>query len=560
MHHPSKQWFRPHLLLAGLLGLGASAVAAKDRAMPVPAASNTSMRPLASLLPDGFTIDAGRISRLADRSRTIGVDNPPGWAFPQELARAGVDATFDSPLLLDPAGERAWLTPRIFIRWTDDCRIADRGRSLAEIDVGFQTHDYPAIPGLSLVELDVATGEEVLAVMRSIHLDAAIDFVEPDLVVRGGAAIHRGGDPLFGDSWQHRNTGQSGGLPGFDLRSTSAWRTTTGSPDHAVLVIDTGAEESHPDLLLPSGRDFTTGGVDGVPGGLPGNECDNHGTPVAGCIAAIRDNGLGSVGIAPDGRTYSARCMVSNTEACDGSWWTQFSWTVNALDWAARQGVRVTNNSNYYGGDPQSITAAYVATRAAGMVHFASAGNSGGTDLSYPARIPSVHAVGAADRYGDRAGFSNYGPTVTVYGPGQNIPASDVTGGGGYGGGDYAYVSGTSFSSPLVAGVAALMIDVDPDLTPDEIIQTLERTCRDMGVPGFDDQTGWGLVQANDAIAAVTPECIGDFDGNGSRDGGDLGTLLTGWGEGSDVGDVDGDGDTGGSDLGLFLTLWGPCD
>ena len=560
MYPGSTQKTWPHLLLTGTLGLGASTAFAEERVVHTPTPPALASPASESLLPAGFRIDAGRILRLADPSQSVGFGTPPGWAFPHDIALDILDATFDSPLLVDSAGEPAWLTPQIFVRWSNDCRVEERVRSLAKIDVGFETHDYPAIPGLSLVDLDVGTGEEVLAVIRSIRLDPAIDFVEPDLVVRGRSAVYRGGDPLFEESWQHLNTGQSGGLPGFDLRSTLAWRTTTGSSDHPVLVIDTGAEEDHPDLLLPEGRDFTAGGVDGAPGGLPANECDNHGTPVAGCIAAIRGNGLGSVGMAPDTRTYSARCMISDTDACDGSWWTQYSWTVNALDWGARQGVRVTNNSNFYGGDPQSITAAYVTTRSAGMVHFASAGNDGETTLYYPASLPTVHSVGAADRYGDRASFSTYGPDVTIYAPGKNIPASDITGSGGYTGSDYAYMWGTSFASPLVAGVAALMIDVNPDLTPDEIIQTLEQTCRDMGAPGFDDQTGWGLVQANAAIAAVTPECLGDFDGNGTRDGADLGQILIGWGQGNDTGDIDGDGDTTGADLGLFLGVWGPCD
>ena len=512
-------------------------------------------------LPAGFHLAAGRVSHLAEQTRIEPDGMPRGWRRRDAEAPRPLDVVFDSPMLRDPTGQPAWLSPRIFVRWCDNCRVEDRIRGLDRLGVAFEIHDYAAISGLSLLDLDVETGEQVLNAIRSIQDDPFIDFVEADLMVRGRSTVHRSSDPLFGDSWQHRNVGQSGGLSGFDLQTDSAWTKSIGTGSHAVLVIDTGAEESHPDLRLGSGRDFTTGGVEGVAGGLPGNPCDSHGTPVAGCIAAIRDNGLGSVGIAPASRTLSARCMESDTSTCDGSWWTSWSWTVNALDWGVGQGVRVTNNSNFYGGDPQSIATAYEATHEQGMVHFASAGNDGSTTMYFPARLPSVHSVGAANRFGQRAGFSTHGPNVTIYGPGAEIPATDRTGAAGYDSGDYATLYGTSFASPLVAGVASLMLDVNPDLTADEIILILRSTCRDMGTPGFDADTGWGLVQADDALELATPEgCPGDLDDNGQVDSGDLGRMLSSWGPCIDCpGDLDGNEIVNGDDLGLFVGLWGPC-
>ncbi len=512
-------------------------------------------------LPAGFRLTEERVSHLADQTRIAPDGMPRGWRLRDTEEPKPLDVVFDSPMLSDPTGQPAWLSPRIFVRWCDDCRVDDRIRGLDRLGVAFEIHDYPAIPGLSLLDLDVETGEQVLNAIRSIKDDPFIDFVEADLMVRGRSTVHRSSDPLFGDSWQHRNTGQLGGLPGFDLQSLAAWTETIGTADHAVLVIDTGAEEFHPDLQLGAGRDFTTGEVEGVAGGLPGNPCDSHGTPVAGCIAAVRNNGLGSVGIAPASRTLSVRCMETDTSECNGSWWASWSWTVNALDWGVGQGVRVTNNSNFYGGDPQSIATAYEATHEQGMVHFASAGNDGATTMYFPARLPSVHSVGAANRFGRRADFSTYGPNVTIYGPGAEIPATDRVGAAGYAAGDYATVFGTSFASPLVAGVASLMLDVNPDLTPDEIIQILQATCRDMGAPGFDIETGWGLVQADAALEMSVPErCPGDLDDSGLVDSGDLGSMLSSWGPciGCPA-DLNGNEVVDGDDLGLFISLWGPC-
>lgn len=515
--------------------------------------------------PAGFHPTPHRAMRLADPRNRTSPDTPTGWSI-VELDEPRPEVDFDSPLLISTAGGVAWLTPQIFVAWRNESMIEERLRLLFELDVAHEIHEYDAIPGLALLELDVDTGEDVLEVVRSIRGNAAVSFVEIDLMVQGRGGTRGTEDPLFDECWYHENTGQMGGLVGFDLDTTAAWSTSVGSAMHPVLVIDTGVEEDHPDLLLESGRDFTTNEILGIPTGIPGNACDTHGTPVAGCISAIRGNGIGVAGVAPRARTLSARAMVSTSE-CDGGWFAQWSWTVNALNWGANQGVRVTNNSNAYGGTSAAIAAAYDATRSADIVHFASAGNDGRDSPTYPASLPSVNAVGAASRWGQRASFSAYGVDVGIYGPGVSIMTTDITGAGGYGSGDYAGVWGTSFASPLVAGVAALMIEVCPDLSPDDIEEILEQTCRDMGEPGYDVETGWGLVDAASALDAVVSsgicpgkDCVADLNGDGAVNGSDLGIMVGQWGPCSDCdSDVDGDGMVDGTDLGALFGAWGMC-
>ena len=103
-------------------------------------------------------------------------------------------------------------------------------------------------------------------------------------------------------------------------------------------------------------RDFTSAGTDGG----PGNQCDNHGTTVAGCTSAIINNGLGVVGIAPGAKIAAAKYSISNVP-CDGSGWFYISWFVNALDWAQTIGARVTNCSSGFGSN-SSITSKYQQT------------------------------------------------------------------------------------------------------------------------------------------------------------------------------------------------------
>jgi subtilisin family serine protease len=339
------------------------------------------------------------------------------------------------------------------------------------------------------------------------------------------------------------------------MKSTLAWDLGTGDPTVKVLVIDTGVQSNHPDLLTLPGRDFTTGAVNGVPGGDPVNQYDTHGTAVAGCISGRIDNGAGTCGMAPSCPSVSARCFVANSS---GGWDGNYSWTANALNWALANGILVTNNSNWYGGTSAAVESAYAATRQAGAIHFASAGNNGNTSVTYPASLAPVLAIGAAQRTGSRATFSCFGPLLDCLAPGSAILTTDRTGTAGYAVGDYTTINGTSFSSPFAAGIAALMRSRNPSITPDEITSILFSTARDMGLSGYDTSTGWGLLDAFAAVSATPRPCLGDLDGNGDVDGGDLATLLASWG-GQGSGDIDGSGTVDGLDIATLLGAWGPC-
>jgi subtilisin family serine protease len=276
---------------------------------------------------------------------------------------------------------------------------------------------------------------------------------------------------------------------------------------------------------------------------------------VAGCITAIINNSIGTVGVAPDCKVVSAKVGTANTA---GSWQGQTSWTVNAINWAIANGVRVTNNSNDYGTASTAMTNAYTAARNAGIVNFASSGNSGNTTIGYPATASSVNAVGASSRNGQKASFSSYGTKLAFIAPGQSIYTTDRTGTNGYGSGDYTIIDGTSFSSPYAAGVAALILSVNPSLSAAQVESIMQSTCRDIGTAGYDTLTGWGMLDANAAVRAAQPVlCPADFTGDRLVNGSDLGILLASWGTSQN--DMNGDGFVDGSDLGMLLSAWGTC-
>lgn len=515
---------------------------------------------------DGPWPSAGQtVFRIENRAAAAAAGIPPcrraGWyvlpdadvaARSARAIAAASLSSYSAAALVDRLGGLAWPDAALLVGFRPEAKERERETALGL--AGGTVERYSALPDLALVRLDVATGAEVLERVAAIAALPGVAFAEPDLAITGRAAIIPN-DPSFPSSWAHSNTGQEGGVPGFDMKSTVAWNFGIGTADVRVLVIDSGVQSSHPDLNVTPGRDFTTGAIDGVPGGDPVNQYENHGTAVAGCISGRIDNGLGTCGVAPGCPTVSARCFVGNSS---GGWDANYSWTANALNWALANGIRITNNSNWYGATSSAIEAAYATTRQAGAIHFASAGNNGNTAITYPASLPSVLAIGAAQRTGTRATFSCYGPLLDCLTPGASILTTDRTGTAGFSTTDYATVSGTSFASPFAAGIAALLRSRRPDLPADQLGSILFSTARDMGLSGYDTGTGWGFLDAAAAVAAISGPCLGDLDGDHQVGANDLTMLLSNWGSGGNT-DLDGNGSTDAGDLTTILSAWGPC-
>jgi subtilisin family serine protease len=432
----------------------------------------------------------------------------PGW----RLAPASTPhpTAFSSPVFYDNLGGPMFATPFLLLGLQPPFS-ADRALALVrELDPAASLDTaYPNLPGIYRIALSTTDGSTVLSTANALALRPETSFAEPDMAFSGQAALLPN-DPNFPSCWGLRNTGQSGGLPGFDMDAAPAWDITTGDPSIITVIIDTGVDQSHPDLNLRTGTDTTGQGG----GGNPVNSCDNHGTAVAGCVSARINNSLGTVGIAPASRSASARTFISTT-ACDGGWNSQASWTVASLDWALSISARVSNNSNLYGFTSAAIASSYTSTRTAGIVHFACAGNNSTGSLAYPSSLPTVNAVAATARNGTRAGFSNWGPGLDFSAPGASIASTDRTGALGYTPDDYATVSGTSFATPYTAGVAALVLSLYPSLSSAQVESILQLSADDMTAPGYDTDTGWGHVNAYRALRAA---CPADFDKNGTTD------------------------------------------
>ncbi len=259
-----------------------------------------------------------------------------------------------------------------------------------------------------------------------------------------------------------------------------------------VAVVDTGIDYLHPDLMgnYAGGYDFVNNDTDPM-------DDHGHGTHVSGTIAAVR-NGVGVLGAAPETDLYALKALGAGG---GGSW----SAILSALDWCATNGISVANfslgSSSYPG---TTVEIGFDNASKAGVLLVAAAGNSGpGADtVTFPGKFVSVIAVGSTDSSDQASFFSSTGPDVELSAPGSLIYSTTL--GGGYG-----TLSGTSMATPHVSGVAALVVsagigDGNGDgLINDDVRRVLQSTAKDLGIAGRDPVFGFGLVQAEAAVAAV---------------------------------------------------------
>jgi len=442
----------------------------------------------------------------------------------EELISTG-DVSFASPVFQGNHDTWVAFSSVILMQFNPEFRANSRDliKQIAP-DLKIIESEFGGMDGALKLQSLSKNGFEVLARANELAEDPRVAWAEPDAHFSGHSSLIPD-DPGFVNCWGIRNTGQTGGTSDMDMDGNEAWDNTSGSSSIKVLIIDTGVDDLHADINQQTGADFTTD----IGNGEPINACDNHGTPVAGCVSATINNNTGTVGISPGCPSVSARTFISSL-ACDGSWSSNASWTVDALNWGASQGVRVTNNSSYYGFTSSAIASAYTTAHNSGIVHFSSAGNFNQSFPTYPASLPNVNAVIALEHNGNKASFSNYGIGCNLSAPGVNVYTTDRSGTDGWASTDYTYANGTSFASPYSAGVAALVLSVNPSLTADEVDALLQCTAVDLGAPGWDQTFAAGFVNANDAVNLALNWQDADNDGEPDQCDGCTDTDSDGWG------------------------------
>ncbi|MGZ0147766.1 S8 family serine peptidase [Kribbella sp. WER1] len=292
-------------------------------------------------------------------------------------------------------------------------------------------------------------------------------------------------DPYFASTQQaYLNT----------VRVPQAWDVSKSTGSQIVAVLDTGIDAGHPDLA-----GHLVAGYNAVSTTRPNPVDDNgHGTMVAGIIAAGANNGAGIAGVGWSSKVMPIKVAGSNGVANDLD-------LVEGIDWAVAHGATVLNISIANPGDNTVLHDAIKRAVAKGVIVVAASGNDGSNVAQYPAAYPEVIAVAATNAGGVLTDFSSYGDWVDLAAPGWDIV---TTGARNLSQSPYWLCSGTSCAAPIVAGVAALVKNKWPALTPAQLKARLKAYSRDAGPRGTDPYFGAGML---DAYAALGGRWAPDF-------------------------------------------------
>ena len=282
-------------------------------------------------------------------------------------------------------------------------------------------------------------------------------------------------DPLYPQQWGLTKIG-----------AEQAWTITRGA-GVTIAVIDSGSGP-HPDLddnLLQGINLF--GGVNEP--GAPDVDTQGHGTHVAGIIAAVANNGVGGAGVAPESRILPIRVLGPDGRGRSGD-------VVAGVRMAADMGARVINLS--LGGDQESPTLSEAISYATskGSLVIAAAGNDGPTAApKWPAAFDQTIAVAFVDQNNAPGAKSQVGQYIDIAAPGVGILSTAL--------GNYGLSTGSSMAAAYVSGAAALLFAAQPTLTAGQARDILLQSATDIGPPGRDDQTGFGLLNLTAAFAQL---------------------------------------------------------
>lgn len=378
----------------------------------------------------------------------------------------------------------------------------------------------------------------------ALQQSSLISIAEPDLATPGMiAAFSFPLDPRLKDQWHLHNTGSHLGtslglLAGADARLVGAWdiAQTLGNPDVVVAVIDDGFDLDHPDLAgigkIAAPWDFTRNTNEPRPNPRPLQHDlgDWHGTACAG-VAVGSANGVGIVGAAPNCRIMPVRWGINLSDSEIEKWFDyvtdQGAWVVSC-SWKARANVFKLSDRK-----KRAIArCAREGRNGLGCVICFAAGNDNrnindpdGTYVNGFALHPDVIPIAASTSRDQRSHYSNFGEKIWVCAPssgagGLRITTADVTGQylsqfgqlreAGYSPGPYTDTfGGTSSACPLVAGVCALLLSINPDLKATEVKNILQQSARRIGnLASYDENGhsinfGYGCVDAARAVESI---------------------------------------------------------
>lgn len=428
---------------------------------------------------------------------------------------------------IKPQAPIAGGVPEILVRFKP-------GTSLSEIrGVAAAHHDRLAdeiesVPGLAIIDdLDNADPQKLVTEYSSL---GDVSYAEPNVMIKLDDPVQKDdaypndgilrsadpagapNDPLFNEQWALNNLGGDGGKERADLDAIEAWKTTKGSEDVVVAVLDSGVDYTHEDLVsnmwirpanVPEYQDDELGTINDINGfNADDKQSDpmddnGHGTHCAGIIGAEGDNGIGISGINQHVKIMPLKFLGRMGNGSTAAAIEAINYVVDRK----QHGVNVRIISASWGSNSNSkaLEDAIRAAGDAGILFIAAAGNDGSNNDRWPHypsnyNLPNLISVAALDRTDSLASFSNFGTqSVQVAAPGKAILSTWL-------GGGYREASGTSMATPYVSGVAALVIASEPSISMTDLRRRILSTVDKL--PTLDGKVAsGGRVCAANALA-----------------------------------------------------------
>ena len=333
-------------------------------------------------------------------------------------------------------------------------------------------------------------------------------------------------DPSFGSQWNLSK-----------IKAAIAWDYTMGDTNIVIGIVDTGVDWDHPDLAaniwmnwdeIPDNgldddnngfiddiRGWDFGGLHGTPDNNPMEDRPDHGTHVAGISSAVTDNGIGIASIGFNSKIMAVKTTIDDERGPNGPF---IIFGYEGITYAADNGAKVINCS--WGGGGYSIfgqeTISYAISKGALVV--CAAGNNNSSSPYYPSYYAGVLSVTSTTSGDSKSGFSNYGTEVDVSAPGSGILSTWMND-------TYATNSGTSMSSPLAAGLAALVFDRFPNYSPLQVGEQMRVNSDNIdGInPAYTNLIGFGRINAMFSVSNTNSISVRgiEFDFTDEVPGGD---------------------------------------
>ncbi len=370
---------------------------------------------------------------------------------------------------------------------------------IKEVIAAYGAEPVSKIRGVDVYKIKIPERTSVEEMVFALNQNPDVEYAEPNYATRLAVKPN---DNLFDYQYYLFNSGQEIGPSGSprgksqaDIKATAAWEETKGSADIVIAIIDTGVDLLHPDLknkISSGGRDFINDDFDAT-------DDFGHGTIVASIAAAQTNNREGIAGVAWNSEILPVKVMDENGEG-------YYDELISGIIWAVDNGASVINLS--LGGDEpsDSLRNAVKYAHDKGVIVVVAVGNDGSSVL-YPAAYDAYCLAVAATDYEDkRADWSNFGEQVDVAAPGLRVVGAVPTWYWGPDSFPYAFGTGTSLATPQVAGLAALLKELKPWLTVDQVMDVIRYSADDVNSSehsGQDDYIGYGRINMEKALVPI---------------------------------------------------------